>query len=122
MNKDFKRTDKMAQLIQQELSRIIQREVRDPRLPKWVTLSRVVVSPDLSHAKIFITVLGEKEDAEQALAVLNHASAYLRSSLSQSINLRVTPELHFIYDEVLEKANHLSRLISELDTGDDENT
>ncbi len=110
----YKRTDKTGQLIQETLAKLIQQEVRDPRLPKIVTLSHVLVSPDLSHAKVYFTTLEGAAEGKKAAAILNHAAGYLRAQLPQFIQLRIVPRLHFIYDEALEKANQLSHLIEHL--------
>lgn len=110
----FSRTDKTGQLLQEALARLIQLEVRDPRLPKLVTLSHVTVSPDLSHAKVYFTTLEGAENGKQTAHILNHAAGYLRAQLPQMIQLRIVPRLHFIYDEALEESNRLSNLISQL--------
>lgn len=110
----FSRTDKTGQLLQEALAKLIQLEVRDPRLPKLITLSHVSVSPDLSHAKIYFTTLQGAEEGKQTAHILNHAAGYLRAQLPQMIQLRIVPRLHFIYDEALEEANRLSNLISQL--------
>jgi ribosome-binding factor A len=118
--KSFKRTDKTSQLIQEALAVIIQAEIRDPRLPKLVTLSHVNVSPDLSHAKVYLTALGDDTAGETAAKILNHAGSYLRTALTKSVNLRIAPRLHFIYDQALDESNKLSALIAGLEVEDDE--
>jgi ribosome-binding factor A len=118
----FKRTDRIAELIQRKLAELIPREVKDPRLTGLVTVSAVKVAADLGHAKVYVTVL--MEDKETALSVLNAASGFLRSALSKSISIRTIPQLHFIYDESIEYGQHLSRLIDKVnpssDSGDEE--
>lgn len=114
MPKDFKRSDRIAILIQEELAEMIRDEVKDPRLPKFITISQISVSPDLKQAKVYLTVLGEKEAGERAVSILNHAAPFLRTLLAKSMRLRATPQLHFIYDAFLEEALHLSHLIDKL--------
>lgn len=109
-----KRADKTSHLIQEALAKLIQQEVRDPRLPKWVTLSHVVVSADGSHARIYVTTLGGAEEGKQAAIILNHAASFLRTALVKAVRLRVAPQLHFVYDQQQEEANRLSVLISHL--------
>ena len=99
----------MADLIQRELSELIRLEVRDPRVG-MLTITSVDVSPDLSHAKVFITLL-QKERLEDTLQGLQRASGYLRSQLAKRMKLYTTPELRFVYDESVERGDHLSRLI-----------
>jgi len=85
-------------------------EVRDPRVG-LVTLTGVELSRDQSHAKVFFTVLGA--DAEEALEGLQRASGFLRSELAHRLTIRKVPELHFAYDESVERGMRLSRLIDE---------
>lgn len=116
----FKRTDKTSQLIQEALAKLIQLEVRDPRLPKVLTLSRVVVSSDLSNARVYFTVLGGPEEGKNTANVLNHAAKYLRASLVKSVKLRIAPRLYFVYDEEMAEAAHLSSLIAGLNIKSDD--
>jgi ribosome-binding factor A len=103
------RPEKLGDLIQRELSALLQREVRDPRVG-MVTITAVDVSPDLSHAKVFFTTLTEAHIAE-ALEGLQRAAGFLRSQLARRIKLYTTPELRFVYDESVERGDRLSRLI-----------
>jgi ribosome-binding factor A len=99
----------VADLIQRELSELLRTEVRDPRVG-MVTLTSVDVSPDLSHAKVFFTIL-DKEHLEETLQGLQRAAGFLRSQLARRMKLYTTPEIRFAYDESVERGDHLSRLI-----------
>lgn len=103
------RPRKVADLIQRELSDLLRREVRDPRVG-MVTLTSVDVSPDLSHAKVFYTLL-DKAQLEETQRGLDRAAGYLRSQIAHRIKLYTTPELRFAYDESVERGDRLSRLI-----------
>ncbi len=103
------RPQKVANLIQRELSDLLRHEVRDPRVG-MVTLTSVDVSPDLSHAKIFFTIL-EKEKKDETMHALQRAAGFLRSQLAQRMKLYTTPELRFAYDESIERGDRLSQLI-----------
>jgi ribosome-binding factor A len=103
------RPRKLGDQIQRELSDLLQREVRDPRVG-MVTVTSVDVSPDLSHAKVFFTIL-EKEKINETTQGLQRATGFLRSQLARRIKLYTTPELRFLYDESVERGDHLSRLI-----------
>ncbi|WP_028389109.1 30S ribosome-binding factor RbfA [Legionella fairfieldensis] len=116
MTSDFKRTDRVAEMMQRKLSQIIQQEIKDPRLPAFVTISAVKVSTDLSHAKVYFTVFNE--DIKQAADILNAAASYLRTALARSVKLRTVPQLHFVYDESIEYGRRLSRLIDEANPSD----
>lgn len=111
MSNDFKRTDRVAEMMQRKLSQLIQQEIKDPRLPHFVTVSAVKVAADLSHAKVYFTVLSG--EIKQTADILNSAASYLRTALARSIKLRTVPQLHFIYDESVEYGRRLSRLIDE---------
>jgi len=112
MSNNFKRTDRIAEMIQRKLAQIIPQEIKDPRLKGFVTISAVKVAADLAHAKVYFTVLDA--DKELSLTILNAAASYLRTALARSITLRTVPQLHFIYDESIEYGERLSRLIDEV--------
>lgn len=113
MAKEYSRTQRIGDQMQRELAQLIQREVKDPRLG-LVTITAVDVSRDLSHAKVFITVMG-KEDDEQAVAqnlsILKDAAGYLRMLLGKGMKLRTIPTLHFVYDASVRRGTDLSALI-----------
>lgn len=116
----FKRTDRVAELIQRKLAQIIHKEIKDPRLKGFVTISAVKIAADLSHAKVYFTVFNE--DKKLAEMILNAAASYLRTALARSITLRTVPQLHFIFDESIEYGQNLSRLIDKLNPPlDDDN-
>src|SRR3954464_3743864 len=88
---------KVGDQIQREISDLVQRELRDPRVG-MVTITSVDVSPDLSHAKVFFTIF-EKDKLQDTLKGLQRAAGYLRTQLARRIKLYTTPELRFVYDE-----------------------
>lgn len=114
---EFKRVDRVAEMIQRKLSQLIQQEVKDPRLPTFITISAVKVAADLGHAKVYFTALNA--DIEMTANILNTAAGFLRKSLARSIKTRTVPQLHFIYDESIEYGRRLSRLIDDANTEDD---
>ena len=103
------RPQKVADLIQRELSGLIRLEVRDPRVG-MITITSVDVSPDLTHAKVFFTLL-DKKLLPETLQGLQRAAGFLRSQLAHRMKMYTTPELRFVYDESVERGDHLSRLI-----------
>ena len=103
------RPQRVGDLIQRELSELVARELRDPRVG-MVTLTAVDVSPDMSHAKVFFTLL-DKERLEEVQEGLRRAAGFLRSQLAKRVKLYSIPELRFEYDESVERADRLSRLI-----------
>lgn len=111
MPKEYSRTLRIGEQIRRELAVLIQQEVKDPRLG-MVTVAHVKVSQDLSHAKVYVTVLGgEQSSAGETLRALNHAAAFLRHELGRRLVLRVMPQLHFVYDESQEDGSRLVSLI-----------
>ncbi len=114
MSNNFKRTDRIAEMIQRKLAQIIPLEIKDPRLKGFVTISAVKVSADLGHAKVYFTAFNE--DKQLVTNILNAAASYLRTALARSITLRTVPQLHFVYDESIEYGERLSRLIDKVNT------
>jgi ribosome-binding factor A len=106
------RPRRIGDQIQRELSEVLRRELRDPRVG-MVTLTAVDVSPDCTHAKVFFTCL-EVGHAEQAAEGLRRASGFLRSQLARRIKLYTMPELRFVYDESIQRGARLTRLIDGL--------
>jgi ribosome-binding factor A len=103
------RPQRLGDLIQRELSELIRQEVRDPRVG-MLTITSVDVSPDMSHAKVFFTVL-QKDKLQETLQGLSRSAGFLRSQLARRIKMYTTPELRFAYDESVERGDQLSRLI-----------
>jgi ribosome-binding factor A len=97
--KEFSRTARIADFLKRELGSLIQLELRDPRIG-MVSVTDAEVSRDLSHAKIFVTVMGKDsaEEAAESLAALNKAAGFLRSHVAKVNNARTTPQLRFFYD------------------------
>ncbi len=121
MKRTSNRLERVAEQIQRKLAQIVQQEIRDPRLPGLITLSGVEVSKDLSHAKIYFTALSaatEPVEKKQAEEILNAAAGYLRTALARTLEARIIPQLHFIYDSSLEHGRHLSQLMKDVEMKD----
>lgn len=103
------RSQKVGDQIQRELSDIIHRELRDPRVG-MITLTSVDVSPDCAYATVYFTCL-DPAHVPEATAGLSRASGFLRSQIGKRIKIWTTPELRFVYDESVERGDRLSRLI-----------
>jgi len=98
-----RRTERIASTIQQELAMIILRELNDPRLVGLPSITRVKVSPDLSIADIFVSVMGTPGQQNAALNALRHSAGLMRTMLSKAMTLRTAPFLKFHIDEGLKK-------------------
>jgi ribosome-binding factor A len=107
-NKAYPRARRVAQQIQQALSELIRREVRDPRLG-MVTLTEVRVSSDLGYATVYYSVLGAEPQVAQE--ILDSAAGMLRGPLGRALGIRHSPELRFVQDELIESGARLSALI-----------
>ena len=109
----FQRTDRIADQMQRELSRLLQFEMKDPRV-HLATVQDVRVSRDLSYADVYFTLLGQgEEEGVVAEEVLQHAAGFFRSELAKTLNTRTTPKLRFHYDHTLEHASRMSVLIDQ---------
>jgi ribosome-binding factor A len=112
MPRDYSRSLRIADQIQRDLADLIRNELKDPRIG-MITLTGVEVSHDYTHAKVFYTTLGSESDRFLTDKGLEHAAGFLRSHLLHRLKLRVVPQLHFIYDESIERGARLSQLIDE---------
>ena len=108
-----KRLDRVNQLIKEEISLLIQRELKDPRLG-FVTVTEVDTTADLKQAKVFISVLGTDEQWVKSFKALESARGFVWSWLRPHLDLRTTPELLFRPDRSMEHAAHIQSLLAEL--------
>ena len=113
-----RRTERLNHLIRQEITDLLQREAKDPRLAVMVSVTRVAVSADLHHARVYVSVMGTEEEKKGLLAGLHAASGFLRRELAARINLRHTPDLTFVYDDTMERAGRVIQLIDEVSSGE----
>jgi ribosome-binding factor A len=104
------RQRRIADQIQRELSDILRNELKDPRVG-MITLTDVEVSPDIAHARVFFTTLGDADSRAQTETGLERACGFLRSALGRRLKLYNIPELHFQYDASVERGVRLSQLI-----------
>ena len=100
--------------VQKELSRIIQQEIKDPRIHPMTSVVSAEVTPDLKYCKAYISVLGDEEARKSTMEGLKNAKAYIRRLLASTVNLRNTPELIFVLDSSIEHGVHMTGLIDEV--------
>ena len=108
----FRRTDRINEQFKQEISLIIRDEVRDPRVG-LATITAVQASPELDHAKVYITTLGDEEERDEILVGLRSAAPFIRKQLAGRLSMRRIPELHFEADRVLAEATRIEQLLRE---------
>lgn len=109
----FKRTERINEQLRQEISLLVRDEVRDPRVG-MVTVTAVETSPEMDHAKVYVTVLGDEEERAEALQGLRSAAAFMRGQLGRRLHVRRVPELHFEIDRVIEEATRIESLLRQV--------
>jgi ribosome-binding factor A len=109
-----RRLERLNGLFRQELSDLLLRQLKDPRLAQFVSITRVNISPDLSHARVFVSVMGSEEEKASTLEGLTAAANYLRRELNNRISLRRMPELSFRRDDSLEQGAHVLDLLKQI--------
>ncbi|MBP3926940.1 MAG: 30S ribosome-binding factor RbfA [Clostridium sp.] len=114
MRKNSIKNTRINNEVQRELSEIISREVKDPRIHPMTSVVSVEVTPDLKYCKAYISVLGSEESGKDTIQGLRSAVGFIRNQLARRINLRNTPELTFILDQSIEYGVHMTRLIDEV--------
>lgn len=107
------KNEKIAGLIQKNVSEIIQFSLKDPKIG-FITITDAKVTNDLSYAKIFVSFLGQNARKEAGMKALERSKGYIRSELSKRLSTRKVPELIFVLDDSLEKGNRIDRIIYEI--------
>ena len=113
------RIERVNSLIRQEISELLQRQVKDPRLGNFIAVTEVNTSADLKHARIFVSSMGQDEDKNEILKALASASGFFRTKLAKNLRMRYTPELSFHWDDSIQRGNRLLQLIDEISSETD---
>jgi len=111
----YKRADRIADLIQVEISDILLRQIRDPRI-KSITITDVKLTDDLRSAKVFFVEMGKNECEPQTKTGLEKAKGFLRRELGKRLQLRYVPEINFIIDSSFAYGDHIEELLAEIRT------
>lgn len=106
------RINRISEEMKKEVSVIIQNELKDPRLPKLISITHINVTKDLRYAKVFISVLGSEDEKKNAISALKSAAGFIRREVGQRMQIRYTPELHFELDASIEHGVYISGLIN----------
>ncbi len=113
-----KRAIRVGELLKEEISQIVLREMKDPRIG-FVSVTDVEVSGDLRHAKVFISVYGSEKEKEETLEGLQQAQGFVRKLVGERVKIHHTPEIIFRYDDSIENGVHISEIIKDLkDSGE----
>jgi ribosome-binding factor A len=116
-----RRTERLNSVIQQEISQLLLEQVNDPRLTSLISITKVSTSPDLRHTKVFVSTIGDDVDKEEILKGFTAASGFLRRQLANRLQLKHMPELSFHFDDSIERAAKILKLINEVSSKDTEN-
>jgi ribosome-binding factor A len=110
------RTERVDELLRQEITEILAREVADPRIG-FVTVTDVETAPDLRHARVWVSIIGEQSEKDATVAALGRAMGFVRRELGTRLRLRRIPELHVRLDETAERGTRVLQLLQELEEG-----
>ena len=114
MRKNSNKNRRINSEVQKELSGIIRQELHDPRIHPMTSVTEVEVTPDLKYCKVYISVLGSDEEAQETMKGLQAAAGFIRRRLAATVNLRNTPEIRFILSQNIAYGVDMSRKIDEL--------
>ena len=109
-----RRIDRINELLKEEISSLLSHETKDPRLRGLFSLTHVETSADLRHARVFVSVMGSREDKERVLSGLNSATGFVQHQLGGKLSFKHIPHLSFVLDESMDKANEVLRLMDQL--------
>ena len=112
------RIERVNQLIRQEISDLLRREVKDPRLSQFIAVTEVATSPDLKNAKVYISFISDEQQKQDALDALAGASNFFRKEMARTLRLRRIPELSFHWDNSIERGVHIMNLIDDVNSSD----
>jgi ribosome-binding factor A len=113
-----RRRKQVGDLLRDEISFMIQRGLKDPRIG-FASITRVDVSPDIRYATVFVSVMGTEEEQSESLVALNNASGFIRHELGPKLTMRSIPNIRFRLDRSMEHAENVQRLLSEIDLPED---
>ncbi len=118
------RIEKVNELIRAELSNLLLRETKDPRLSGYISVNAVETSVDLRHAKVMVSCVCEDDKKKEILDALTHSSGFFRSTMAKRLKIRRVPELHFVWDSSIERGvkliAYMDRVIGEKPAADKE--
>ncbi|MGK5595535.1 MAG: 30S ribosome-binding factor RbfA [Parachlamydiaceae bacterium] len=109
-----KRVDRLNSLLKEVISDVIRKEVKNPHVNEFVTVTRVDITADLHYAKVYISVIGSETEKQETLAALNSAAGFIGINSSKKITLRYFPSLTFILDDSLEKQIRIEELLHKI--------
>src|SRR5579884_3608590 len=115
-----RRIERVNDLLRSELSELIGRTLKDPRVAGLVSLTEVETSADLRHARVYVSVFGSDEERRSTLSALRHAAGFLRHEVAQRVTLRHMPELDFQLDSSIERGDRILQLLRQVQPAPDQ--
>ncbi|ACI19068.1 30S ribosome-binding factor RbfA [Dictyoglomus thermophilum] len=116
------RQERLSALIREEISEILLRRVKDPRISSFLVITEVKMSKDLRYAHIYVSVYGSEEEKKQTMQGLESAKGFIRSELGKDLRIRFVPEIFFELDDSLEKGDRILRKLKELGLEDEQDS
>ncbi|MBR5137319.1 MAG: 30S ribosome-binding factor RbfA [Clostridia bacterium] len=113
---------RISEEIKRALSVILQGSIKDPRMPKFVTVMRVDVTRDLKYAKVYISVMGSQEDKKNCLICLKNATGFIRREIGRKVIIRSIPELTFVIDDSVDYGFKIDKILNEIKEKDNGET
>jgi ribosome-binding factor A len=110
------RTDRVDELLRQEISRLVTEEIADPRVG-FATITKVETTPDLRHARVWVSVIGQPDERVATLAALRRAMPFVRHELGRTLRIKRIPDLHIEHDDTAERGTRVLQLLHELEAG-----
>ncbi|NIR47546.1 30S ribosome-binding factor RbfA [candidate division KSB1 bacterium] len=111
--RQYKRSKRVAQLLREEISKIITQELKDP-LIGMVTVTTIKLTEDLKSARVFVSIIGDNDAINKSLRGLERAKNWIRSELGQRTDLKYVPRLDFYYDDTIEHAQNIESLLKQI--------
>jgi ribosome-binding factor A len=112
--RNTRRADRVGEAIREEIATFLAESAKDPRIVGFVTVTGVEVSPDLRHAKVFVSVMGSEAEKAATFEGLASTASHLRSRVGRALRLRVAPEIHFREDESVARAARIEALLADI--------
>jgi ribosome-binding factor A len=107
------RQEKLVGLLKEQISDILRREIKDPRLG-FATVIDAEISADLRHAKVYVSIMGTENQRKQSMEVLKHAQHFVRQEFGKRVRMKVLPDIQFVKDETVDKGMHMFELLEEI--------
>lgn len=114
MNTPHFHKERLSELMRREIAAVISRELRDPRIPSIVTITRINLSQDTRNATVYVSIFDKRVKAEEAVEALNKAAPFIQRLVAGRITVKHFPHLYFKYDDAIEHTEHINKLLKEI--------